>query len=377
MVAAASPTRSRLPWADRWRNACDGWVSDPRFRRAVARLPVLRWVARQRARRLFDLAAGFVYSQVLSVLVGLDLPQRLRRDGPQGVDTLASACGWTPEAMRRLVDAAVALDLLRWRRGARVGLGPLGAPLVDNAAVNAMVVHHRALYHDLAEPAAVFAGGSAAMVSFWPYAGPADQPLTDAEVAPYTRLMSSSVDLVADEVLHCGALAGCRRVLDLGGGDGGFARLLARHDPLVQVTVLDLPAVAAQAWRRFCSEGLQHRCGAVGGDFLRDELPPGADAITVLRVLHDHGDEAVLSLLQAARAALRDGGRLVVAEPLAPERGAKGVACYFTVYLSAMGQGRPRTATELTALMRKAGFRRIERPTAAVPLQASVLVAHV
>jgi demethylspheroidene O-methyltransferase len=377
MVAAAAPPRPRLPWADRWRDACDGWVADAGFRRAVARLPVLRWVARYRARRLFDLAAGFVYSQVLSALVALDLPQRLRRDGPQPVDRLASDCGWTPEAMQRLADAAVALDLLRWRSGGRVGLGPLGAPLVDNAAVSAMVAHHRALYQDLADPAAVFAGGSAAMASFWPYAGTADRTLSDAEVAPYSHLMSSSVDLVADEVLHSGALKGCRRVLDVGGGEGGFARLLARHDPAVQVTVMDLPAVATQAWRRFCTEGLQDRCNAVGGDFLRDALPSGVDAVTVLRVLHDHDDEAVKKLLRSARAALREGGRLVVAEPLAPEQGTKGVACYFTVYLAAMGQGRPRTAAELTRLLQDAGFRRVACPSPAVPLQASVLVAHV
>jgi demethylspheroidene O-methyltransferase len=49
---------------------------------------------------------------------------------------------------------------------------------------------------------------------------------------------------------------------------------------------------------------------------------------------------------------------------------------YFGVYLWAMGSGRPRTVEELTAMLRKAGFRRIRRRPTRIPLQTSVLVAE-
>ena len=47
--------------------------ANPRFRRFAAAFPLTRFVARRRARALFDLCAGFVYTQVLTACVRLDL----------------------------------------------------------------------------------------------------------------------------------------------------------------------------------------------------------------------------------------------------------------------------------------------------------------
>ena len=33
-----------------------------------------------------------------------------------------------------------------------------------------------------------------------------------------------------------------------------------------------------------------------GGDFLADPLPRGADVVSLIRVVHDHDDDAVLKL---------------------------------------------------------------------------------
>jgi demethylspheroidene O-methyltransferase len=49
---------------------------------------------------------------------------------------------------------------------------------------------------------------------------------------------------------------------------------------------------------------------------------------------------------------------------------------YFGLYLWAMGSGRPRTAAELSAMLRAAGFSRIRRRPTRIPLQTSVLVAE-
>ena len=58
------------------------------------------------------------------------------------------------------------------RSGGRYGLGPLGAPLVGNPAVAAMVEHHAVLYADLRDPVALLRGeGDAPALSrYWAYA---------------------------------------------------------------------------------------------------------------------------------------------------------------------------------------------------------------
>ena len=65
----ASPAGSAGGWADRfyaWRN---GLIRSPRFQRWAASFPLTRPVARRKANALFDLVAGFVYSQVLLACV--------------------------------------------------------------------------------------------------------------------------------------------------------------------------------------------------------------------------------------------------------------------------------------------------------------------
>jgi len=57
-----------------------------------------------------------------------------------------------------LLLAATSLKLLAHRSGERFGLGPLGAAMVGNAAISAMVLHHRELYADLDDPVALLRG---------------------------------------------------------------------------------------------------------------------------------------------------------------------------------------------------------------------------
>ena len=109
-----------------------------------------------------------------------------------------------------------------------------------------------------------------------------------------------------------------------------------------------------------------------------DPLPQGADLVSLVRVVHDHDDPEALQLLRAVRRALPSGGVLLLAEPMAGTRGAEAMGdAYFGFYLLAMGQGRPRTATELRALLTQAGFTRVEvRPTRR-PMFAQLLVAKI
>ena len=52
-------------------------VSDPWFQRFAASFPLTRWIARRKGQALFDLCAGFVYSQILVAFVRLRVAERL------------------------------------------------------------------------------------------------------------------------------------------------------------------------------------------------------------------------------------------------------------------------------------------------------------
>ena len=362
--------------ADTWLAWRDRLLASPRFQRwATAFLPT-RFIARRRARELFDLCAGFVYSQVLAVCVRLRLFEFLA-ERPATVAELAPRLTLPLEATERLLEAASSLRLVERREGGRYGLGVLGAALLGNPGVAAMVEHHRLLYADLLDPVALLRGERDTELSrYWAYARRAQPDAADAaQVADYTALMSASQPLVAGEVLDAYPLRRHRCLLDLGGGDGTFAVAAAARAAQLRIVLFDLPAVAERARARFAAAGIADRATAVGGDFCRDPLPRGADVVSLVRIVHDHDDEAALCLLRAARAALAPGGTLLLAEPMAEAPGAEPVAAYFHLYLWALGQGRPRSAQRLAELLQEAGFDDVRRQRTRAPLLAGVLLA--
>ena len=341
-------------WLAQWR---DRTIARPEFRAWAARFPLTRPIARRRTRALFDLCAGFVYSQVLAACVQLDLFDLLA-EGPRTAAWLATRTALPLPGMERLLAAAVSLKLLR-RRGDAFGLGPLGAAMVGNAGIAEMVKHHRILYADLADPVALLRGErDGALGRYWDYTG--------GDSAAYTALMAASQPLVAGEVLRAYPLRRHRTLLDVGGGNGAFLRAALAATPGLRGMLFDRPNVVTGA------HGLESR----GGDFLHDPLPTGADIISLIRVIHDHDDPAALTLLTSVRRALPPRGTLLLAEPMAETPGAEPIGdAYFGFYLLAMGRGRPRTPAALTELLHQAGFKQVRPVRTDTPLLISVLVA--
>jgi demethylspheroidene O-methyltransferase len=356
---------------DRLRDLRNRIIASPRFRRAAARSAITAPVARRETRALFDLAAGFVYSQVLAAFVRLDLVTLLAA-GPVSTGSIAEATGLDRDRAERLMRAAVSLRLAEGRGDDRFALGALGAALVGNDGVTAMIAHHDMLYRDLSDPLAVLRGDADTETArFWAYGG------DEGAASAYSDLMASSQAFIASEILDALPLGACRRLVDVGGGDGTFARAVAARHPTVDLVIFDLPAVARRARRTIDAAGAGARVTVEAGDFLAGPLPRGGDIVTLNRVLHDHDDAAAMKLLRNVHDALEPGGRAFVCEPMAGTRGAEPAGdAYFGFYFLAMGQGRPRRAGELAAMLQAAGFHRVREHRTATPLLVRILSAQ-
>lgn len=376
-IAPAHAMRVQDSIMDRVLSARDRLVSSLRFQRIVSSVPGLRKIAQNQAKDVFDLLAGFVYSQTLSACVELGLLQTLLA-GPRSVEELARETQLPVGAMERLVAAAVALKILSRRSGGRVGLGMRGAAIAGNPGLIGMIEHHRMFYRDLADPVALLQGRNepTELSRYWGYAASDGRGLDGRDVAAYSDLMSASQTLVADAVIGAYPFSKHKRMLDAGGGDGTFITRVAAQHPHLEFFHFDLPAVSMRARAKFESAGLGMRAQCVSGSFLDDWLPQGADIVTLVRILHDHSDLNVKKILTRARAALTDAGVLLIAEPLAGTRGAESMGdAYFGFYLMAMGKGRPRTRDELEAMAREAGFSHVSEIACPIPLQTRILVA--
>ena len=371
------------PWGDRLGALMDRWLtSDALYRWSVSN-PLTRWITRRRARQVFDLMAGFVYSQVLLACVRLRILEAVAQQ-PRSLDELAQWTHLPPAGLQRLLQSALALGLLNLRSQGRYGLGPLGAPVAGHAGIRAMIEHHAVLYQDMQDPVAMLQGPGqpGAMAQYWPYTLDEDAQTAQAQAqadkfARYSNLMSASQPFVVDEILASYRFDAHRCVLDVGGGQGTFMSRLALHAKHLHVKLFDLPEVAALARANFARQGLQDRSQAHSGSFLKDPLPEGADLVTLIRVAHDHPDADVRTLLASIYQALPPGGTLLLSEPMAQEQGElpQGDA-YFHFYLLAMGAGRLRTPRELMVMMAEAGFAHLEIVPNPMPLQTQILIGR-
>jgi demethylspheroidene O-methyltransferase len=365
--------RRELRLFQHWRTLRDRLLSSRKFQRWAAGFIFTRPIARARARALFDICAGFVYAQVLHACVELRLFDVLF-ERPRTRAELAARFGLPEDALQRLLAAAISLRLVERRGAAHFGLGRLGAAMVGNPGIAAMVEHHALLYADLRDPLALLRGeqGETAVGRFWSYARHA----SDEDVAAYSRLMTISQTMLADDIVDAYPLAKHRCLLDVGGGEGNFVAAVAARLPSLKLMLFDLPAVAQRAGERLAGLGLADRVRCAGGDFFRDPLPSGADIVSLVRVLHDHDDPSAMALLKAIHAALPPGGTVLIAEPMSDDRHPDPMAdAYFGFYLLAMGRGRARRPSEIIDFLHKAGFRSEGLRRTRQPLLTQVIAA--
>lgn len=358
-------------WRCRWRLFRNRLLANTKFQQWAARTPFVRRIASKKAVELHHLTAGFVYTQTLTAVVQSNLLAVLQ-GRIESTKSVAAMCGLTASAAHTLLTAAQALKLTEEVSRGFWMVGELGASVLGNPAVADMVKHHQVLYRDLADPLALLRHrDKTGLRDYWSYVPGGNNP--DDGHREYSQLMSSSLALISDHILETYSLNDCQSLIDVAGGTGNFARMVKKRYPDITATVLDLPEVVSEAKNQF------PRCDIrfVATDMFRSPLPQDVELFSLIRVLHDHDDEPVVSLLTRLHEALKPGGHLLIAEPMAGTTGAEAIGdTYFGFYLWAMGSGRPRTANELKGMCLAAGFSGIREFNTPIPALTRVLVAE-
>lgn len=365
------PQPTPSDWRCRWRLLRNRILANPRFQKWAAKTPLVRRIASQKAVELHHLTAGFVYTQTLTAVIQSNLLAVLQ-GRIETTKSVAAMCGLTTQAAFTLLTAARALKLTDEVSPGHWMVGELGASVLGNPAVADMVRHHAVLYRDLADPLAVLRHREkTGLRNYWSYVPGGTHP--EESHREYSRLMSSSLALIADHILDSYPLTNYQSLIDVAGGTGQFTRLVQQRYPELSTTVLDLPEVVSEAK----TLQIQHKTRFIATDMFQSPLPENTELFSLIRVLHDHDDEPVKHLLARLYDALRPGGHLLIAEPMAGTAGAAPIGdTYFSFYLWAMGSGRPRTAKELQAMCLAAGFTRVREFKTPIPALTRLLVAE-
>jgi hypothetical protein len=298
--------------------------------------------------RLARLTDGYVVTQLLWVAAELHIADELA-GGPRTAEELAGKVGADAGNLRRVLRGLAAEEVLEELPGGRFGLTATGQFLRDGVegSQRGAVLARGGLYYGaqagLLE--AVRDGG----VPFERVHGRTLFEYLDAHPAESARFQGSMAVRAAREAVAVAEAYDFRRfrtLVDVGGGSGVLLREIVRAAPRLSVTLFDRPEVVRDA-----------QVPAIGGDFFV-EVPAGADAYVLSRVIHDWSDDDAVVILRAVRRAIPDGGTLLLVEAVLPEHAADDPAAVrMDVHMLTLLGGQERTADEFAALLAHAGFR--------------------
>lgn len=115
---------------------------------------------------------------------------------------------------------------------------------------------------------------------------------------------------------------------------------------------------------------------ATAGDFFV-EVPTGADAYILSRVIHDWDDGDAVAILRCCRQAMAAHATLLLVEAVLPERAVDlPAAIRMDLHMLTLVPGRERTAVEYAALLRAAGLELVRTVPTDDPSGVHVLEAR-
>jgi hypothetical protein len=189
----------------------------------------------------------------------------------------------------------------------------------------------------------------------------------------FDRAMSTGIRPVAEAISGLAEMKKISSIVDAGGGIGGILVPVLHAHRHIRGTLLEVSQVAKRARRIIAEQDLAGRCNVIEGNIAHGDLPAGADAYLLARILHTHTDSQAVRLLAAARQVMEPHSRLWVAEFVLPADDQPSPAADLDISMMMMTPGRERTLYEYDCLATDAGLRQEEAKTLAGGMALLVL----
>ncbi|KAK9123020.1 hypothetical protein Sjap_012622 [Stephania japonica] len=182
-------------------------------------------------------------------------------------------------------------------------VSPFVLMMLDSALVSPWHVLSDAFKRNEIEPFKV-----AHTTGLWDTPEDLNKAFNQAMASDAKFLMDIVVSNWGDDVFR-----GLKSIVDVGGGIGAAAFIIAKSFPHIKCTVLDLPQVAASTSKSEIS-----MVEFVGGDMF--EFIPPADAVLLKWILHDWNNKDCVRILKRCKEAIpskEEGGRVIILDMVA------------------------------------------------------------
>ncbi|MEJ2719557.1 MAG: methyltransferase [bacterium] len=301
---------------------------------------------------------GFQPSRVLLTAIELDLFTAVGTGA--AVDDVAARLGTDRRATGMLLNAVVALGILRKREGTYSNTPMSERYLVAGARddARAALMHTAHLWPRWSTLTDCVRKGTS--VTYREMADRGDE-WTTAFIAAMHRNAAARAPLV----VKAAGLEGARRMLDIGGGSGAYAIAFTRASEDMRAEIFDLPTVLPIAQGHIEEAGLSNRVTTRAGDLRTDDFGDGFDLILLSAICHMLGPDANQNLLERCFAALSPSGRVLIQDfILEPGRTSPRSAALFALnMLVGTPEGSTYTGGEYRSWLEHAGFADVQHIT--------------
>lgn len=314
-------------------------------------------------RTLQNMLRGYRFGQILMTCARLGVFDALASNAQMATE-LATQLNVNANGLARLLNAAVSLKLLKLKKNSssaqtasnRYAIAPLAqTSLLPNSPfpLGRMMRREHVFYQRWADLDEAVKTGTR------PELNTRDEKsnhwVMDFELALFDNAKIQA-PIIADQL----QLPSDRpfRVLDVGGGHGGYCMALVQRYPNVQPTVYELPAAAKAAEQIIASQGMSAQVAVQTGDFQKEDFSPDWDMMLLFGVLVSETPAGKLRLLRKCHAGLAKGGKVVIREWwLDDNRAGPLESTLFSLHMLLSTQaGDISTQAEMSGYLREAGF---------------------
>jgi len=327
---------------------------------------------------VLHLLEAFRRSKTMFTAVSLGVFDSLESQ-PATVATLAVALGVNRDALERLLDACVGLQLLG-RRGELYANTPTTSTYLSAQSPSRMTGYVKysdevlwKMWGNLDD--AVREGTNRWQQTFG-WDGPIFSNFFRTPEARREFLMGMhGQGLVSSpQVVAAFDLSRFDRLVDLGGGTGHLAIAACLRYTELKAAVFDLPETLELAREIIAASPVADRIETIAGDFFVDDLPE-ADLYALGRIIHDWSEDKVLTLLRRLFERLPSDGALLIAEKLLnEEKNGPHWAQMQNLGMLLYTEGKERTLAEYKALLERAGFASVRGIVTPSPLDVVLAV---
>ncbi|MGZ3356372.1 MAG: class I SAM-dependent methyltransferase [Isosphaeraceae bacterium] len=309
---------------------------------------------------VLDLLEAFRRSKAMFAAVSLGVFDALAVS-PKSLSDLAQQIQVNPDALGRLLDACVGLQLLDKRDGQYENT-PVATAYLSKTSSHRLTGYitysNDVLWKLWGNLEDAVREGTHRWQQTFGLEGDIFAHFFRTEEAKHEFLMGMHGQGVisSPHVVAAFDLSRFRRLVDLGGATGHLAMAACRRWPELRAVIFELPEALPLARKVVGASPVVDRIEFVAGDFFVDPLPEG-DLYALGRILHDWTEKKILRLLGCIYHRLPQGGAVLIAEKLLlDDKTGPGWAQMQNLNMLVCTEGKERTLAEYEILLNRVGF---------------------